>query len=77
MAGMPISEEHNAVISRAVFMVRQELRRLGVSPIYKELAAQLRAVLAAAEDDPDILPRKELNALRVILRRAAKRLLPP
>ena len=77
MAGMPISEEHNAVISRAVFMVRQELRRLGTKPVRVELIALTSAVLAAAEDDPDILPRKELNALRAILRRAAKHLPTP
>jgi len=73
MAGGPLHPDHEDMLSLSTMTVRQELRRLGINPLKDELTSALSTALTAWEDNPEIIPRRDLTALRGILRRALAR----
>ena len=73
MAGLKIAEEHVDMLDASTRVVRDELVRQKIPKLTKLLTAQLRDALHAYEDDPDVLSKPELSALRRILNRAARR----
>ena len=73
MARLPIAEEHVDMLAHSLVVVRQELRRRGARPLGKVLSADFANLMKLWADNPDILPKKELTALRSIVRRALAR----
>lgn len=74
MNGGSVTPEQEARVARSVAQVRQALRKAGRAPVVKALPAQLKAALAAYEDDPDVFAPGELTTIRRILARATSRL---
>jgi len=74
MNGGAVTPEQEARIARSVAQVRAALRKSGRESLAKMLPAQLKAVLAAYEDDPEVFAPGELSTLRRVLRRAYARL---
>lgn len=73
MNGGSVTPEQEGCVARSVAHVRQALRKAGRAPVAKALPAQLKAALAAYEDDPDVFAPGELTTLRRILANAVSR----
>lgn len=74
MNGGTVSPRQEARIARSIAQVRQALRKAGRLPIAKEMPAQLKAALAAYEEDPSVFGPGELTTIRRVLNLAAARL---
>lgn len=67
MNGGVVTPEQEARIARSVSQVRAALRKAGREPLAKMLPAQLKAALAAYEDDPEVFAPGELSTLKRVL----------
>lgn len=67
MNGGTVSPEQDARVARSVAQVRAALRKDGRDALAKQLPAQLKAALAAYEDDPGVFAPGELSTLRRVL----------
>ena len=74
MAGYPTHPYHADALARSRTAVRDALHQQGIKPLRKTIPALCAVVIAAWHDDPDILTKKELTALRRILRTATARI---
>jgi hypothetical protein len=74
MNGGVVTPEQEARVARSVAQVRAALRKAGRDPLGKLLTAQLKATLAAYEDDPGVFAAGELSTLRRVLGRAWERI---
>jgi hypothetical protein len=74
MNGGVVTPEQEARVARSVAQVRAALRKAGREPLGKLLTAQLKATLAAYEDDPGVFAAGELSTLRRVLGRAWARI---
>lgn len=74
MAGYPTHPYHVDALARSRMTVRDALHHQGVKPLHKTIPALCAIVIAAWHADPDVLTKKELTALRHILRIAEARI---
>ena len=67
MNGGSVTPEQEARIARSVAQVRSALRKAGLDSLTRLMPAQLKAVLAAYEENPDVFAPGELTTLRRVL----------
>ena len=74
MNGGGVTPEQDARLAHSVPQVRAALRKAGREPLGRLLLAQLKAALAAYEDDPEVFAPGELTTIRRVLGRAVERI---